>query len=60
MEAGFVDAISKIIGTYGFPIAMCLLMFYDSRQQRDKDREKTDKLTEAVNALTLYIKGGKD
>lgn len=60
MDATIFDAISKAVGTYGFPIVMCLLVFYDSRQQRDKDREKTDKLTEAINALTLYIKGGKE
>lgn len=60
MDTTIIDAISKAVGTYGFPIVMCLLVFYDGRQQRDKDREKTDKLAEAINALTLYIKGGKD
>lgn len=43
------------ISTVGFPIVMCLLMFYMNDKQDIRHREETDKITEAVNNNTIAI-----
>ena len=43
------------ISTVGFPIVMCLLMYYMNDKQDARHREETDKITEAVNNNTIAI-----
>lgn len=57
-----MNEIVQLIAQFGFPIAMCLLMFFNNNRT-------IEKLTEILNAMntrlalieqTLNIKGGKD
>ena len=45
----------QFITTVGFPIAMCLLLFWYIREQSDSHKEEIGKLSEAVNNNTLII-----
>ena len=55
-----MDAIAQIISTLGFPIAVCVYMFYSQEKEREAHREETAKLTEALNNNTLVIQSLKD
>lgn len=43
------------ISTVGFPIVMCLLMWYMNDKQDARHREETKQITEALNNNTLAI-----
>jgi len=45
-----VENVERAIGTLGFPIAMCVYLVY-------RDNKKLEKLTEAIQELTQYIRG---
>lgn len=45
----------QAITTVGFPIAMCLLLFWYIREQSENHKEEIGKLSEAVNNNTLII-----
>lgn len=58
-----MDTILQLIGSYGFPICMCLLMYKsmsDSTERHekamqdlnDRHKEETTELTEAINNNT--------
>lgn len=49
------QVVLQAITTVGFPIAMCLLLFWYIREQSDRHKEEIGKLSEAVNNNTLII-----
>ena len=60
-----LQAISNIITTVGFPIAMCMMLYYQLLKSSEQHTQEMDKITEALNnntnALNLLIekmKGG--
>lgn len=50
-----VQAITNIITTVGFPIAVCLLCFWYINKMQEQHKEETDKLAEALNNNTLVM-----
>jgi len=55
-----MESIAQIISTLGFPIAVCVYMFYSQEKERETHKNETDKLTEALNNNTLVIQSLKD
>ena len=60
-----LQEISNIITTVGFPIAMCMMLYYQLLKNNEQHTNEMDKITEALNnntnALNLLIekmKGG--
>ena len=60
-----MQALSNIITTVGFPIAMCMMLYYQLLKNNEQHTKEMDKITEALNnntnALNLLIekmKGG--
>lgn len=47
--------IVSIISSVGFPIAMCLLMFWYMQKETENHREETNGLKDAINELKLAI-----
>lgn len=47
--------IVQIISNVGFPIAMCLLLFYNMREQNAQHKEEMQKMSEAVNNNTTVL-----
>lgn len=50
-----MDDIITAISTVGFPIAMCLLLFWYMKQETDNHKEETNSLKDAINELKLAI-----
>lgn len=55
-----MDNIAQIISTLGFPIAVCVYMFWSQEKEREAHKTETDKLTEALNNNTVVIQSLKD
>ena len=55
-----MENIAQLISTLGFPIAVCVYMFYSQEKERERHREETTKLTEALNNNTVVIQSLKD
>ena len=57
-----ISSVTQLISGVGFPIAMCLLLFYrmgksdeTHKEEMDKMRESFDANTAAIQALTVEI-----
>lgn len=50
-----VQAVTSIITTVGFPIAVCLICFWYINKMQEQHKVETDKLAEALNNNTLVI-----
>lgn len=58
-----IDVITTLVGNVGFPIAVCVALFYKMNRDDDKHREDTDKLrgtidknTDVLSELTTLIR----
>lgn len=50
-----MDEVTSLISNVGFPIAVCVALFYFMMKQEDKHREETDKLNATVEANTKVL-----
>lgn len=48
--------ILQIIGSYGFPIAMCMLIYFDNRKLEQEMRTLISSNTAAMTELTAAVK----
>lgn len=55
MSAELMNAISQMVGTLGFPIAVCAYLLWDNRQNRKDHKDEMDKITTALNNNTEAI-----
>lgn len=46
---------TQLIGTLGFPIVMCLMLYYRMDKQDEQHREEMSKLSESLNNNTIAI-----
>lgn len=47
--------VTQLIGTLGFPIVMCLMLYYRMDKQDEQHKEEMAKITESVNNNTIAI-----
>ena len=50
-----VGVITQLIGSLGFPIAMCVAMFWMLFKQSEQHKSEMDKITEALNNNTIAL-----
>lgn len=50
-----VQSITTIVTTVGFPIAVCLILFWYINKIQEQHKAETDKLAEALNNNTLVM-----
>lgn len=50
-----MQEIVSLVGTLGFPIVMCLLMFRQAEKQNERMDQQTAQTTEAINKLERAI-----
>lgn len=50
-----VQAVTSIITTVGFPIAVCLICFWYINKMQEQHKAETGNLAEALNNNTLVI-----
>lgn len=46
---------TNIISNVGFPVAMCLLLFFYMERQNDRHKQETDKLNETLQGNTKIL-----
>ena len=44
-----------LIGSYAFPIAMCIIMFWKSAKDTETHKQEMDKMSEALHNNTLAL-----
>lgn len=47
--------IGELIGQYVFPIAACVALFVENREQRESHREEMERFTTVIEANTLAL-----
>ena len=52
-----VSTITQLISTVGFPIAMCIMMFYRLQKSDEIHRAENEKLRESLDGNTRDISG---
>lgn len=50
-----INSATQLIGSIGFPIVMCLLLYYKMGTQDELHRAEMDKMTEAINNNTKAL-----
>lgn len=50
-----VSDVTNIISNVGFPVAMCLLLFYYMERQNERHKQETDKLNETLQGNTNVL-----
>lgn len=50
-----ITAIVELVGTFGFPIAMCVALFWKINKQDETHKEELGAVTEALNNNTLAL-----
>ena len=50
-----MDDIVQLVSTVGFPICMCLLLFFYMKSQLDVHKEESNGLKEAISKLEIAI-----
>ena len=49
------DGIITAIGSLGFPICMCIAMFWHNNKQTEIHKEEISKMTDALNNNTIAL-----
>ena len=58
MKGGFkmdVSLLTQLVGSLGFPIAMCIAMLWMLNKVTEQHREEMAKITEALNNNTVAL-----
>ena len=50
-----VDAIVSLISNVGFPVAVCVALFFYMEKQNEHNQNETDKLNETVQSNTKVL-----
>lgn len=50
-----INAITQIISTVGFPIAMCIALLWHIKNLNETRKDETEKFTDALNRNTLML-----
>ena len=50
-----LNLIGSFISSYGFPIVMCLIMFWYMNKERDDHKQEMDAVTNALNNNTAVL-----
>lgn len=49
------NVIGNLIGSLGFPIVMCIMMYNKMGKQDEQHKEEMSKLTESINNNTIAL-----
>lgn len=50
-----LNEVVSSISTVGFPIVMCLIVFFQLEKQNERHKEEMDKISEAINNNTIAL-----
>ena len=49
------DSVSQLISNVGFPVAVCIALFFYMEKQNERHQQETDKLNETVQSNTKVL-----
>ena len=50
-----IDSIAQLVSNVGFPVAVCIALFFYMEKQNERHQEETDKLNETVQSNTKVL-----
>ena len=50
-----IDSITQLISDVGFPVAVCIALFFYMERQNERHQQETDKLNETVQSNTKVL-----
>lgn len=50
-----IDSISQLVSNVGFPVAVCIALFFYMEKQNERHQQETDKLNETVQSNTKVL-----
>lgn len=55
-----LNLIGQFISSYGFPIVMCIIMFWYMNKEREDHKQEVSSMTQAINNNTAVLEVIKD
>lgn len=50
-----IDSVTQLLSNVGFPVAVCIALFFYMEKQNERHQEETDKLNETVQSNTKVL-----
>ena len=50
-----IDSVTQLISNVGFPVAVCIALFFYMKKQNERHQKETDKLNETVQINTKVL-----
>ena len=50
-----IDSVTQFISNVGFPVAVCIALFFYMEKQNERHQQETDKLNETVQSNTKVL-----
>lgn len=50
-----IDSVTQLISNVGFPVAVCIGLFFYMEKQNERHQQETDKLNETVQSNTKVL-----
>ena len=50
-----IDSVTQLVSNVGFPVAVCIALFFYMEKQNERHENETDKLNETVQSNTKVL-----
>lgn len=50
-----MDSVTQLVSNVGFPVAVCIALFFYMEKQNERHQQETDKLNETVQSNTKVL-----
>ena len=50
-----IDSVTRLVSNVGFPVAVCIALFFYMEKQNERHQQETDKLNETVQSNTKVL-----
>lgn len=50
-----IDSVTQLVSNVGFPVAICIALFFYMEKQNERHQQETDKLNETVQSNTKVL-----
>lgn len=50
-----IDSVTQLLSNVGFPVAVCIALFFYMEKQNERHQQETDKLNETVQSNTKVL-----
>lgn len=50
-----IDFVTQLVSNVGFPVAVCIALFFYMEKQNERHQQETDKLNETVQSNTKVL-----